>query len=201
VALDLLLEETLPPVLHGEGGLSKKGYEPGNASYYYSIVQQESSGIVTVGGESFAVTGLSWKDHEYSTSALSPGSVGWDWFSLQLDDGSALMLFQIRREDGSLEPASSGTFIYADGTVQSLAKEDWQLEVLDSWTSPTSGAEYPAAWRLSVPSLGLSLQGEPLMANQELNVSTIYWEGAVAFDGQRGEQPVRAQGYIEMTGY
>jgi predicted secreted hydrolase len=201
VALDLRLTETLPPVLHGEGGLSQKGLQAGNASYYYSIVQQETEGDLTIGDESFAVNGLSWKDHEYSTSALSPGSVGWDWFSLQLDDGSALMLFQIRREDGSMEPASSGTFIFPDGTQQALSLEDWQLEVLDTWTSPTSGAEYPAAWRLALPGLDLTLEGEALMPNQELNVSTVYWEGAVGFDGQRAGQTVAAQGYIEMTGY
>jgi predicted secreted hydrolase len=201
VALDLTLQETLPPVLHGDGGLSQKGAEVGNASYYYSIVQQETSGALTIGDELFAVTGLSWKDHEYSTSALSPGSEGWDWFSLQFDDGSALMLFQIRREDGSLEPASSGTFIYPDGTQRSLALGDWQLEVLDSWTSPSSGADYPVAWRLSLPAVDLTLQGEAMMANQELNVSTVYWEGAVTFQGDRDGQPVEAQGYIEMTGY
>ena len=200
-ALDLLLQETLPPILHGDGGLSQKGLEVGNASYYYSIVQQETTGEVTIGGQSFAVGGRSWKDHEYSTSALSPGSVGWDWFSLQLDDGSALMLFQIRREDGTLEPASSGTFIYADGTTKPIALGDWELEVLDSWTSLTSGGEYPVAWRLSLPEIDLSLQGQALMDNQELNVSTVYWEGAVRFQGEREGRPVEATGYIEMTGY
>ncbi len=200
-ALDLLLQETLPPILHGDGGLSQKGLEVGNASYYYSIVQQATTGEVTVAGESFAVSGRSWKDHEYSTSALSPGSIGWDWFSLQLDDGSALMLFQIRREDGTLEPASSGTFIYPDGTTEPISLGDWELEVLDSWTSPTSGGEYPVAWQLSLPEIDLSLQGEALMDNQELNVSTVYWEGAVKFQGEREGQPVEAAGYIEMTGY
>jgi len=201
VALDLLLYETLPPLLHGDGGLSQKGAEAGNASYYYSIVQQETAGELIVEDETFAVTGLSWKDHEYSTSALSPGSEGWDWFSLQLDDGSALMLFQIRHTDGTLEPASSGSFIHPDGTVERLELGDWRLDVLDSWTSPSSEAEYPSAWRLSLPELDLSLQGEAMMPNQELNLSTVYWEGAVAFEGDRAGQPVEATGYIEMTGY
>jgi predicted secreted hydrolase len=201
VALDLQLQQTLPPILHGDGGLSQKGLEPGNASYYYSIVQQEADGQVTIGDETYPVTGLSWKDHEYSTSALNAGSVGWDWFSLQLNDGSALMLFQIRREDGSLEPASSGTFIYPDGSTEPLALGDWQLEVLERWTSPASGAEYPSAWRLAVPQIDLELEGSALMPNQELNVSTVYWEGAVAFQGQRDGQAVGAKGYIEMTGY
>ena len=109
VALDLTLDETLPPVLHGDGGLSQKGPEPGNASYYYSIIQQQAAGAVTVGGETFDVTGLAWKDHEWSTSALSAGAVGWDWFSLQLDNGGALMLFEIRRADGTREATSAGS--------------------------------------------------------------------------------------------
>lgn len=201
VELNLTLTETLPPILHGDGGLSPKGPEPGNASYYYSIVQQAAAGSVTIAGEQFDVTGLAWKDHEYSTSALSEGAVGWDWFSLQMDDGSALMFFQIRRDDGSLEPASSGTFIYPDGRTRHLTREDWQLEVLDSWTSPISGATYPAGWLITIPAIGLELTGRPLMSDQELNVSTVYWEGAVSFDGVIDSRPVTARGYIEMTGY
>ena len=199
--LELKLTETLPPMLHGDGGLSPKGPEPGNASYYYSIVQQNAAGTVTVNGESFEVDGLAWKDHEYSTSALSSGAIGWDWFSLQLDDGSALMFFQIRHADGTLEPASSGSFIHPDGTVEPLSQEDWKLEVLDTWTSPNSGAEYPAAWQITIPKLGLGLTGRPLLADQELNVSTVYWEGAVEFEGERDGRPVTARGYVELTGY
>ena len=201
VALDLTLTQTLPPVLHGDGGLSPKGPEPGNASYYYSIVQQRAAGRVTVGGESFDVTGLAWKDHEWSTSALSEGVVGWDWFSLQLDNGGALMLFEIRREDGSREAASAGSYIAPDGAVTPLALGDWTIETTDTWTSPTSGAEYPAGWRVSVPSMGLELEGRPMLADQELNLSTIYWEGAVAFSGTLDGAPLGARGYIELTGY
>jgi predicted secreted hydrolase len=199
--LELALTETTPPILHGDQGLSQKGDEPGNASYYYSMVQQSAVGQITIGAEQFAVTGRAWKDHEYSTSALDPEAVGWDWFSLQLDDGTALMFFQIRRQDGSLEPESSGTFIAADGATTGLGRQDWQLDIGDTWTSPTSGAVYPADWRIRVPALDLELEGEPLMANQELNVSSVYWEGAVAFTGTRQGQPVTARGYIEMTGY
>jgi len=199
--LDLLLTATRPPVLHGDGGLSAKGAEPGNASYYYSLVGLESVGSVTVQGESFAVSGHSWKDHEYSTSALSEGSVGWDWYSIQLDNGYALMFFQIRREDGSLEPFSSGSWIDPQGNVTHLTLADWQMEPLDSWTSPTSGAEYPIGWRLTLDTIGLELEGQALMPNQELNVSTTYWEGASAFTGTLNGEPVTALGYVEMTGY
>ncbi len=200
-SIDVTLTETMPPVLHGDEGLSQKGPQPGNASYYYSIIQQETSGQVTVGEETFDVSGLSWKDHEYSTSALSPGSTGWDWFSLQLDNGTALMLFQIRRADGTIEPYSSGSFIDRDGFVHTLNHDAWQLEVLDTWTSQASGADYPAGWRLRIPELALELQGQPLLADQELVVSTIYWEGASAFSGTLEGRPVSARGYVEMTGY
>ena len=200
-AIDLVLEETLPPVLHGDRGLSPKGPEPGNASYYYSIIRQKTSGMVTVGGRQYPVTGLSWKDHEYSTSALSPGTVGWDWFSLQFDDGTALMFFQIRREDGSLENASSGTFIDADGATRHLEKTDWRLEILEEWKSPVTGAVYPVKWRMKIAAIDLDISGGAMMADQEMNVSTTYWEGAAAFAGFRAGQPVNARGYVEMTGY
>jgi predicted secreted hydrolase len=201
VTLDLTLNQTLPPILHGDGGLSPKGPETGNASYYYSIVQQEAVGRVVVGDASYDVSGLAWKDHEYSTSALTADAVGWDWFSLQFDDGSALMFFQIRKENGDLEPTSSGTYIYPDGTTQKLAREDWQMMVTDTWTSPDNGAEYPAGWQIRIPAVGLDITGEPLMSDQELNVSTTYWEGAVGFSGTVEGQDVGAKGYIEMTGY
>ncbi|CUS03511.2 putative exported protein [Candidatus Promineifilum breve] len=200
-ALDLTLTETLPPVRHGDGGLSVKGPEVGNASYYYSIIRQQAAGSVTVGGETFAVNGLAWKDHEWSTSALSAGAVGWDWLSLQLDNGGALMLFEIRRADGTREATSAGSYIAPDGTVTPLAAGDWTLEVTDTWTSPTSGGEYPAGWRISVPSIGLEMEGRPLLADQELNLSTVYWEGAVEFSGTMAGAPIAAEGYIELTGY
>ncbi|MBK8988861.1 MAG: hypothetical protein IPM39_22760 [Chloroflexi bacterium] len=201
VALDLTLTQTMPPVLHGDGGLSPKGEEPGNASYYYSIIRQETAGTIRIGEELFDVIGLSWKDHEYSTSALSADAVGWDWFSLQLDNGGGLMLFQIRNADGSLEPFSSGSYIAPDGTITHLALADFTIAVLDTWLSPTSGGEYPAGWRISIPKLALELEGRPLLPNQELNVSTTYWEGAVEFSGTLAGAPVTARGYVELTGY
>ena len=201
VALDLTLTEKLPPILHGAGGLSVKGPGVGNASYYYSLVQMQAEGMVSIGSERFSVSGLSWKDHEYSTSALEEGAVGWDWFSLQLDDGAALMFFQIRLADGSLSDYSGGSYIRPDGTVEPLASDDWSLTVLDEWRSPHSGAVYPAGWRLQIPTLDLTLEGAPLLADQELNVSTIYWEGATEFNGTKAGQPISALGYVELTGY
>jgi predicted secreted hydrolase len=120
---------------------------------------------------------------------------------LQLDNGGALMLFQIRREDGTLEATSSGSYITPEGKVQDLRLGDWRLEILDMWRSPESGGEYPAGWRITIPTLELELEGQPLMPNQELNVSSTYWEGAVSFSGSLGGRPLNARGYIELTGY
>jgi predicted secreted hydrolase len=202
VALDLIVEQTLSPILHGDRGLSIKGLEPGNASYYYSLVQQPTTGTITINGQSFAVTGKTWKDHEYSTSALTPGTVGWDWFSMQFDNGSALMLYLLRHEDGTLESTSAGTFIAANGDLIPLTWQDWQVNVLDTWKSSTSQARYPAKWQITIPKLDLSLQAKAMMPNQELHTATAtYWEGAVTFQGQQQDQLLQGQGYVELTGY
>jgi predicted secreted hydrolase len=202
-ALDLALVDANGPVLQGDQGYSQKGPEPGNASYYVSQTRLETSGAVTVPGGSFEVSGLSWMDHEYSTSALSAGQVGWDWFSIQLEDGSELMAYQIRRADGSIDPYSKGTFIAPNGdtTLLRAAEDGFTIEVLDTWRSPRSGAEYPSRWRISVPAAGLTLELEPYLADQELDLSFIYWEGAVRASGARNGAPVAGWGYVEMTGY
>lgn len=202
VAIDLTVQQTRPPVLQGDRGLSIKGLEPGNASYYYSLVQQPTAGTVTVQGNPFAVHGKTWTDHEFSTSALTAGTVGWDWFSIQLEDGSALMLYQLRHEDGTPEITSAGTFVSASGETTHLNHDDWTIRVLKTWTSPRSKAVYPAQWQIRIPRLNLLLEGRSRLADQELNTSTAtYWEGATAFEGTRQDQPIRGAGYVELTGY
>ena len=201
VAVDLVVEQGKPPVLQGERGLSRKSAEPGNASYYYSLTRMPTRGTVTSGGERFGVSGLSWMDREWSTSALGPDQVGWDWFALQLEDGRDIMLYRLRRRDGTIDPASSGTFVEPDGASRTLAPEEVVLEVLDRWPSPRSGASYPARWRLRVPAARIDLEIRPVLADQELDVSFRYWEGAVDVEGESGGRPVRGRGYVEMTGY
>ena len=201
VSIDLTLTDTKGPVLQGDRGYSQKGPDPGNASYYYSLTRLATDGTISVGQTAFPVTGLSWKDHEYSTSALAPDQVGWDWFAIQLDDGSELKAFHIRKADGSIDPFSAASFVDADGTVTRLGRDDFQIEVKDTWRSPHSGGEYPAQWTVTVPSLDLTLEIEPWLADQELNVSYAYWEGAVKVTGTRAGQPVSGNGYVEMTGY
>jgi predicted secreted hydrolase len=201
LALDLSLRAAKPIVAHGDRGLSPKSGEPGNASYYLSYTRLETTGTVTLGAESLAVTGQSWFDHEWSTSALGAVAVGWDWFSLQLDDGRELMYFQIRREDGSLEPVSGGTLVAADGTTRHLASSEVELEVLDTWRSPDSGGVYPARWRFTLPAEDLVLEIQPWLADQEMDVSFVYWEGAVRLTGESAGVPLTGLGFVELTGY
>jgi predicted secreted hydrolase len=202
VGLDLTVAQTLPPILQGKRGLSVKGHEPGNASYYYSLVQQPTTGTITIDDSAYQVSGLTWKDHEYSTSSLSAGTVGWDWFSMQFDNGSALMLYLLRHEDGTIEDTSAGTYIAPSGETTPISWQDWQVQVLDTWKSPKNGAVYPAKWQIEIPKLNISLQAQAMMSNQELNVATAtYWEGAVEFAGTQGDTVLNGKGYVELTGY
>lgn len=201
VAIDFMLQPLKPPALHGDNGLSQKSNEVGNASYYYSQTRLETTGTVTVNGQAYEVSGLSWKDHEYSTSALGEDTLGWDWFALQLSNERELMYYQLRNKDGSLEEATSGSIILEDGTVVPLTLDEVQVEVLGSWTSPITGSSYPSGWRLSVPSQEIELTVTPIVPNQELNVSVIYWEGAVTVEGTIAGETITGRGYVELTGY
>ena len=195
-AIDLILQAGRAPVLQGDQGLSHKSAEPGNASYYYSLPRMPAAGTVRLGNQSFTVTGAAWMDREWSTSSLGRDQVGWDWFALQLADGRDIMLYQLRRTDGSADPASSGTVSGPTGEGRHLGINDVSLTVLDHWRSSRSGAVYPARWRLRIPSEKLDLEITPLLADQELDVSFRYWEGAVAVTGTQN-----GRGYVELTGY
>src|SRR4029453_16078161 len=168
LVLDLELHATKPLVLHGERGLSAKSAEPGNASYYIGYTRMAARGRIGMEGSGVEAVGEAWFDHEWSTSALGSGALGWDWWSLQLDDGRELMFFEIRQADGSREAASSGTLVAADGRTRRLRAADIETTVLARWTSPRSGASYPARWRMLVPSEELGLEIEPLVADQEM---------------------------------
>lgn len=200
VALDLILRNTKPPALQGRQGLSQKGPEPGNASYYYSFTRLAAAGNLRLGEKNFAVEGLAWMDREWSTSALGAEQVGWDWFSLQLSDGSDLMYYQLRKRDGSADRFSKGLLHHAGGSGELITREDVTLEVLDSWESPLGG-RYPARWKLSLPARNLSLEITPPIADQEMNLSVRYWEGAVEVRGKIGDASLTGSGYVELTGY
>lgn len=201
ISLELNLLDRKGPVLQGKDGYSQKGPDAGNASYYYSQTRLEAEGTVTTPSGTYAVKGLSWMDHEFSTSALGPDQVGWDWFSIQLDDGSEVMLFTLRNQEGEVDGFSSGTLIGVDGSTRSLTKEDFEIETSSTWKSADSGGKYPSGWQISIPSAGLTLNVQPKLRDQELQVSFIYWEGAVGVTGERDGKPVRGNGYVELTGY
>ena len=202
-AIDLILLQDKPPALQGDEGLSPKSDVAGNASYYYSLSRLETTGTLRVGEQSFAVDGLTWKDHEFSTSALGAEAQGWDWFGLIFDDGSEMMIGQIRMLDGGKEAAFGGLYIAADGTTEYLTAAQIDIVATDQWTSPHSGAIYPSGWQITVSDIDkrddatVAFAVTPLMKDQELHGSTFeYWEGAVQVTGD-----VAGYGYAELTGY
>ena len=201
VALTLELDTRKPPVLQGEAGLSRKGPEPGDASYYYSLTRLATRGTLELNGERFTVEGESWMDREWGTSALGPERSGWDWFGLQLDDGSELMFCRIRRRDGAPNPFDYGIWVEPDGKSQRLAANEVSIRETDRWRSPHTGIRYPAGWELSLPDRGLRLDVQPILADQELNLAVRYWEGAVSARGEQNDRPIAGQGYVELTGY
>ena len=199
-ALDIALTATKAPALNGVDGLSQKSAEPGNASYYYSITRWETEGSLRIGEDEFRVSGLSWLDREWSSSALAADQLGWDWFALQLSDGSELMFYNLRKLDGRQDEHSAGTWTGADGTSTHIDREDVEIEVTDTWDSP-EGGRYPSAWTLEFPDQGLLLEIRPVMADQELFTTVRYWEGAVDVQGERHGSPIEGRGYVELTGY
>jgi len=199
--LDLELRSEKPVVLHGESGLSPKSDDPGNASYYLSYTRLWTSGLLQMDGIEFEVQGQSWFDHEWSTSVLGEEAVGWDWFGLQLSDNRDLMFFLIRNNDGSIDSISGGTLVEADGSTVPLGVDEIEIQVLDYWQSPETGADYPSSWQVSLPAMDLDLNIEPWLKDQEMNISLVYWEGAVNVSGFSNGLQISGNGYVELTGY
>jgi predicted secreted hydrolase len=199
VRLDLTPEK--PAVLQGEDGLSQKADGEGHASYYYSITRLRTSGTVKINDKNYAIDGSSWFDREWATNQLTPQQACWNWFAIQLSDGSDMMLYQMRLKDGRIDSHSSGKWIAADGATTDLATNDFHLIPTKFWESPASKATYPVEWRLSIPKLNLELEVSPPVKNQELDLSVIYWEGCIRLKGWRAGKPVDGVGYMELTGY
>jgi predicted secreted hydrolase len=188
------------PVLHGESGYSRKSDAPGSASGYYSYPGLAAVGQIQIGTSTFEVSGQAWYDHEWTSGLLAADQVGWDWFSLRLSDGSALMLFNIRdRQDQVV--ARHGSLVSTDGTLQALTADNIAIEPSGYWRSPKTGVSWPVRWRLHSASLGLELDITPLREDQELDTATRYWEGAIDARGVRAGQPISGEGYLELTGY
>jgi len=180
-------------VINGVDGLSQKAEGRGKASYYVSFSRLATTGTIRTGGKSYTVNGTAWMDHEWFTHQLESNQLGWDWFSIQLDNNTDLMLFQLRRKDGTIDPYSSGTLVDATGKPRHLTTSEFKLTPLEKWT------RYPIHWRIEVPSSSIALDCRAAVDAQELKGSkggTTYWEGAVAYSGTS-----RGVGYLEMTGY
>ena len=205
--LDLNLDETAakPLVLEGVNGLSRKDQGRGQASYYYSYPRLATTGQLRVGDATSDVTGESWFDHEFSTSSLGPGEVGWDWFCIQLADHEEMMLYVLRTKSGAISPMSEGTWVKADGTAQRIAPGQFTMEKTATWYSSASKTTYPAGWHIVVPGQQADLTVTPAMADQELRLTKMgaldYWEGACDTTGTVGGKPVAGVGYTELTGY
>jgi predicted secreted hydrolase len=204
-AIDLDLKALKKPVLHGDNGYSRKGQDPERASCYYSLTRLQAVGRLTVDGTRHSVHGLAWMDHEFSTAPLQPGIVGWDWFSLQLSDNSEVMIFLLRQADGSLNPATSGTFVTPSANTRHLQQKEIAITALAHWTSPHSAARYPVKWRLRIPMLEMDLILAANLDDQEMHTprstGVVYWEGSVGAKGTRGDAPIEGVGYVELTGY
>lgn len=201
VAVELVVSPKKPRVLQGEQGWDRKGPEPGNASYYFAYTRLAAEGSVRTRDARFEVSGTAWMDREWSTSALGADLEGWDWLSLQLSDGRDLMLYRLRRKDGGAGAFSKGAWILPDGSRIALSVHEFAFEPRRWWASPTSGVRYPVAWSLEIPSQGLSLDVEPRIDEQELDLSVRYWEGAVIARGRAGAGKVTGLGYLELAGY
>jgi predicted secreted hydrolase len=201
-SIELALTPSKPVMLNGDEGLDRKGPEPGNASFYYSIPRFDVTGQLSVDDDAtLAVTGLAWLDREWSTSTLADGVEGWDWFALQLSDGRDLMIYELRQTDGQASAFSTGTLSQRDGQAKHLDAGAFELEPLAYWTSGATGVNYPVSWRIRIDSERLDLLVRPRIDNQEVNLSVRYWEGAVTAEGSADGVPVSGEGYLELAGY
>src|ERR1700676_44015 len=200
----LKLKAEKAPVVQGQNGVSQKAEGAGHASHYFSLTRLLTTGSIEVEGKTYSVEGTSWMDHEFFTGSMAADETGWDWLSVQLEDGSELMLYRLRHRDGSIDPYSSGSYVDARGKSEFLAAKDFVMTPMgDNWGSSATNASYPLRWHVSVPKLGMEFDVTTALRDQELvsGYGPSYWEGAVDIAGNRGGGVLRGVGYLEMTGY
>lgn len=203
--IEFILTPDKKPVIHGQNGLSQKAEGEGYASHYYSIPRLKTEGKLFLRGAELSISGMTWMDHEFGSGQLREYQVGWDWFSIQLNNGIDLMFYQIRHKDGKVDPHSSGTIVFPNGNYQHLPLKEFQMDVLDKWRSEKSGATYPSKWNIKVPRYQIELILAPTMKDQELiteaSTRVTYWEGRVMVEGKHENRSVKGMGYVELTGY
>jgi predicted secreted hydrolase len=201
ISLDVELRSGAAPVLHDTDGWIDFG--PAGGSYYYSRTRMPLVGTIEVDGREARGGGFAWFDHQWG-DFIAVGGGGWDWFAVNLDDGTDLTLSLVRDRDGSY-PLVYGTLVEVDGTVRHLPREAFSVEVTGRWLSPRTGVDYPAGWRLELPGEGLVIALTPTVAQQELDTrattGVVYWEGSQVVKGTRGGQPLGGKAYVELTGY
>jgi predicted secreted hydrolase len=197
-----LLRATKPPVVHGENGVSVKAAADGHASHYYSIPRLQTTGEFFADGKSHPFQGESWFDHEWASGQLAKNQVGWDWICLQWENGTELMLYQMRLENGEPDASSSGTWIAQNGETTHLRSSDFRMTPIAFWESKVSGTKYPISWRVTLPGEQTEFVIRAAVENQELALGPItYWEGAIDASGTRQGQAIKGRGYLELTGY
>ena len=202
--LALKLVPLKQPVIQGQNGVSQKAEGAGHASHYFSLTRLMTKGSIDLDGRSYKVEGTSWIDHEFFTGAMATNETGWDWLSIQLGDGTELMLYRLRHADGSIDPYSSGNYVDASGKSQFLSAKDFVMTpAANTWTSPATKAAYPVRWHVLIPRLKMELDVTTPLMSQELTggFGPSYWEGSIDIDGARDHSPLRGVGYLEMTGY
>jgi predicted secreted hydrolase len=199
--LDLALQAAKPAVL--EGGAGWIDFGPAGGSYYYSRTDLLATGSIVLDGRTLQVEGSAWFDHQWG-DFIAVGGGGWDWFAVNLADGTDLTLSLVRAADGSY-PLVYGTLVDRDGRASHLDRTAFSVVVTKHWTSPTSGASYPAGWTITIPGQAVTINLQPTVANQELDTrastGVVYWEGSQVVSAVRNGQVLGGEGYVELTGY
>jgi len=201
--IDVVAVPLKQPAIHGRNGISRKAACGSCASHYYSITRLRTSGTLTVAGERLRVAGTSWMDHEFGSDELQRDQAGWDWFSLQLNDGRDVMFYRLRQKDGTVTAQSSGSLIDKRGRVRYLPLNTVRVDASGTWTSPHTGGTYPSGWTMNIPSAAIDVELLPLLADQELaneQGGISYWEGAVEVRDRRTGAHI-GNAYVELTGY
>lgn len=204
--LRLELEPEKDFVIHGEDGIHLKTNNEKNASHYISFTRLKSNGSVKWDGVNYNVSGLSWMDHEFGSSWLDSEDEGWDWMAIQLDNEIDLMIYRIRRKDGSSNPYAIGSLVEKDGTLIELPFSEYTMTTVRYWKSDESKAEYPVEWEVEIPKYNAVLNVSARFDNQEMNLggddaASTYWEGAIGINGTWQGQETTGKGYLEMVGY